>query len=266
MAALIHQRLIQGSGTAGATWQTWLRSGGVSTRLLRDWVPCAARLVVVAPHPDDEVLACGGLVAMHRDQGGEVAVIAVTDGEASHADSPLWQAHELAATRHAERTAGLRQLGVHDDAITRLSLPDGGVAQCLLRLALKLQRLLRPSDVVVTTWRLDGHPDHDATGLAASLACPAVGCRLIEAPVWMWHWANPGDPFVPWHRLQRLPLQPHAHERKQAALAAHASQLDPSQRPGGPVLGQAIVARARWADEYYFSEPPHSHAAHSRVF
>lgn len=266
MATVNPQRLIQGSGTAEAAWQAWLQSGGISTCLLREWVPRTARLVVVAPHPDDEVLACGGLVAMHRDQGGDVAVIAVTDGEASHADSPLWNAAALAVARHGERTAGLRQLGVPADVVTRLALPDGGVVHYTLRLALKLQMLLRPSDVVVTTWRLDGHPDHEATGLAASLACPVVGCRLIEAPVWMWHWANPGDPFVPWHRMQRLPLKPHAHEQKQAALAAHASQLDALQRPGGPVLDRAIVARARRADEYYFSEPPHAHAAHSRVF
>ena len=224
-----------------------------------------ARLVVVAPHPDDEVLACGGLVAMHRDQGGAISVIAVTDGEASHADSPHWQPEALAATRRCESLAGLDHLGVADCAVTRLAIPDGRVAHHTLRLALKLQLLLRPSDVVSTTWRFDGHPDHDATGFAASLACSVVGCRLIEAPVWMWHWATPGDPFVPWHRLQRLPLTAQARERKQAGLAAHASQLDPSGRNGGAVLGAAIVARASRADEYFFVESAHAHATHRSV-
>lgn len=262
MAVLNHQRLIQGRGTAETAWQAWLNSGGISTCALGDWLPRSARLVVVAPHPDDEVLACGGLVAMHQAQGGEVAVLAVSDGEASHADSPLWPAQAMAAIRRAERIAGLQELGVSETVVTRLALPDGSVAHHTLRLALKLQWLLRPQDVVVTTWRLDGHPDHEATGFAASLACSVVRCRLIEAPVWMWHWASPGEPFVPWHRLQRLPLTPQAHERKQASLAAHASQLDPSGRPGGAVLGAAILARASREDEYFFVEPAHPHAAH----
>ena len=193
-------------------------------------------------------------------------MLAVTDGESSHADSSLWQASSLAATRRTERVAGLQQLGLSGAAVTRLALPDGSIAQHTLRLALRLQFLLRPQDVVVTTWRLDGHPDHDATGYAASLACSILGCRLIEAPVWMWHWASPGDPFVPWHRMQRLQLTPRARERKQAGLAAHASQLDPSGRSGGAVLGAAILARANWEEEYFFIEPDHPHATHSRLF
>ena len=262
MAAVNHERLIQGTGTPESAWQAWLKSGGIATGALHECLPQSVRLVVVAPHPDDEVLACGGLMAMHRAQGGDVLVIAVTDGEASHVDSPLWHADALAATRRAEGMTGLHRLGLDDVAVKRLALPDGRVAHHTLRLALRLQLLLRPADVVVTTWRMDGHPDHDATGVAASLACSVVGCRLIEAPVWMWHWASPGDPLVPWHRLQRFPLKPQARDRKQAALAAHASQLDPSQRPGGAVLGEAIVARANRPDEYFFFEPPHRHAAH----
>lgn len=262
MDAVIRERLIQGSGTAEPAWHSWLQSGGIHTCALEDWLPRNARLVVVAPHPDDEVLACGGLIATHRDQGGDIAVIAVTDGEASHPGSPQWQPQALAATRRSESLAGLQQLGVTGVAVRRLAIPDGGVAHHTLRLALRLQMLLRPSDLVLTTWRFDGHPDHDATGVAASLACSVVGCRLIEAPVWMWHWASPGDPFVPWHRLHRLPLTPPARERKQAALAAHASQLDPCGRADGAVLGPAIVARAWRADEYFFVEPAHRHAAH----
>ena len=262
MATAVSKRLIEGSGTAEPAWQGWLASGEIATSALQDWLPAKARLVVIAPHPDDEVLACGGLVATHCDQGGEVLVVAVTDGEASHAGSPLWEPQALAALRRSESVAGLHHLGVTDDAIKRLAMPDGAVVQHILRLALRLQTLLRPSDRVLTTWRFDGHPDHEATGMAASLACAAVGCRLIEAPVWMWHWASPGDPFVPWHRLHRLPLTAAALERKQAALTAHASQLDASARADGAVLGPAIVARAHRSCEYFFLPCETAHATH----
>ena len=45
------------------------------------------RVVVVAPHPDDEVLAAGGLMRWMACRGREVLVVGVTDGEASHARS-----------------------------------------------------------------------------------------------------------------------------------------------------------------------------------
>lgn len=221
---------------------------------MASYLSADVRLVVIAPHPDDEVLACGGLMAMHQAQAGDVCVIAVTDGEASHAASPSWPAQRLAATRRSESLAGLHHLGLRELAPIRLALPDGQVARHTPRLSLQLQKLLRPADLVVTTWRLDGHPDHDATGLAAAWACRAVGCRLMEAPVWMWHWATPAHPLVPWQRLRRLPLTPQACNRKQAALSQHVSQLDGSRQASGAVLGEAIVQRAHRPAEYFFCD------------
>lgn len=135
----------------------------------------------------------------------------------------------------------------------RLSRAGGAVgehADDLLRL---LRRVLLASDVVVCTWRLDGHPDHEASGLAAVRACANTGCALLEAPVWMWHWAAPGDPRVPWHRLVGLGLGPDTVRRKQAALAAHATQLEARDAHSGPVLGAAILARADRDIEYFFA-------------
>ena len=258
-----HERLIQGDGTPDSAWQAWLASGQIALGSMASFLNPNVRLVVIAPHPDDEVLACGGLMAMHLAQAGDICVIAVTDGEASHVASPLRHGHSLAATRCAERLAGLHQLGLKDSAVTRLALPDGLVAQHTLRLSSQLQRLLRPADVVVTTWRLDGHPDHDATGLAASWACCAVGCCLIEAPVWMWHWATPAHLLVPWQRLQRFELTLQACDRKQAALSQHVSQLDESRQANGAVLGKAIVQRAQRPVEYFFTSEVQPHEAHS---
>jgi LmbE family N-acetylglucosaminyl deacetylase len=265
VVAVNHQRLIQGEGTPESRWQPWLQSSGIRTCSIEAVLPRSARLVIIAPHPDDEVLACGGLMAMYRALGGDVLVIAVTDGEASHVGSPKLITQSLAATRSAEAVDGLNQLGLHGVPVIRLAIPDGLVAHHTLRLALRLQMLLRPTDVVVSTWRLDGHPDHDATGFAASLACAAVGCRLIEAPVWMWHWAAPGDSRVPWQRLWRLPLESYVRDRKRAALSAHVSQLDESRHANGAVLGASIVQRANRLDEYFFATEEQPHEAHLRL-
>ncbi len=262
MVSLEYKRSIEGEGTSELAWQGWLASDVISTRAMHDWMPRGERLVVIAPHPDDEVLACGGLVAIACERGGEVLVIAVTDGEASHPGSSLWNPKTLAAVRRSESVTGLVQLGVTSAAVKRLALPDGAVGQHIEYLAKQLQTLLRPSDWVLTTWRFDGHPDHEATALAASLACCALGCHLIEAPVWMWHWAIPRDRCVPWNHLYRLPLPRAAFERKQAALAAHVSQLDSHMRTDGAVLGQMILARAQRDCEYFFFPAELAHATH----
>lgn len=250
--AVIAERLIQGAGTPESAWQAWLESADFAPReALTGW-SAQMRLVVLAPHPDDELLACGGWLARHAAQGGECLVVAVTDGEASHAGSAGWSAPTLAGVRRTESAEGLRRLGLREGTVARLSLPDGDVAGHTDALAAGLTLLLRPTDWVVSTWRLDGHPDHDATGRTAADVCAAIGCGFAEAPVWMWHWAKPGDPRVPWHRMQGLRVDAQAALRKRAALDAHASQLTARDARTGPVLDAAILARAARGTEYFF--------------
>ena len=106
MEAVIAQRLIQGGGTPEDAWQPWLRGRQTASLCGASWLLNAHRLVVVAPHPDDEVLACGGLLAMRAAQAGKVLIVAVTDGEASHGEATGPAADALAAQRRAERLTG----------------------------------------------------------------------------------------------------------------------------------------------------------------
>lgn len=246
-------RHIGESGTSEAHWAPVLAD--IPTLELDSLFAANARFVVVAPHPDDEVLACGGLLAAHIDRGGRAAVIAVTDGEASHRDSGTWTPHKLASARRAESDRGLRALGVSSDAIIRLGMPDGGLRNPAHALSNALKNLLKPHDVVVSTWRLDGHPDHEAVGLATEAACAEVGAACVHAPVWMWHWSHRGDARVPWHRLRRFALEPNVYEKKRVALAMHVTQLTPRSPTTGPVLDPLILERAARDAEYFFVAP-----------
>ena len=245
--------LIRSEGTPEAAWRDW----DLFSRL-PDWTPAglldpAQRLVVVAPHPDDEVLAAGALLSAHARSRGAVLVVCVTDGEASHDRVDGWSKATLAQQRRAECDAALAALAPHGSTSTwRIGLPDGGVAAQADRLEAALHDCLRADDVVVTTWRCDGHPDHEATATACARVCADLRCRLFEAPVWMWHWATPGDPRVPWSRLRALRAAAPDVRRKQMALACHRSQLTP--RVGtGPVVTPAMVARAGWPMEHFFT-------------
>lgn len=242
-----------GEGTPEWQWARCSRLAAVPFAQFSDLVPADARAVVVAPHPDDEVLAAGGLLALATQIGRSIALVAVTDGAASHPASRLWPAERLAAERPRETLAALAALGAHPQALVRLGLPDGGLVAQEAELARQLQAVLRPRDVVITTWQFDGHPDHEATGRAAAQAARAVGARCLQAPVWAWHWARPGDARMPWARAQRLPLPAGIARRKQAAMRAFASQLAPDPSTGaGPVLRATTVARADRPFEVFF--------------
>lgn len=250
MAALANDRQIGPTPRVTETeWRRWLACLPMPPLALDP----GSRLVVVSPHPDDEVLACGGLIAHHIARGGEVAVIAVTDGEASHSGDPAWPPARLAAARGAERLAGLASLGVAAESVQRLHLPDGKIAAHGATLAAQLRQTLRLGDVVVSTWAFDGHPDHDATGAAAREAGARAGCSVLAAPVWMWHWSAPGDPRVPWQRLRVFRLSPAERQAKRDALACHITQHAPRAQGLGPVLDDAILARAERPQEVYFA-------------
>ncbi len=252
MASVMRPARIAGEGTDSSTWQAWLEDAELPELPLHERLPRHARLVVVAPHPDDEVLACGALLQSHAERGGESCIVAVTDGEASHPGLSSPERAALAQQRREERLQGLACMGLPPSAVRRLGLPDGEVAVNTTHLTANLRALLRPQDVLVSTWAHDGHPDHEATGRACRQLSSVVGCSYLAAPVWMWHWASPGDARVPWRRLRALRVNGPALARKQAALAAHQSQLMPRDDEHGAVLGAAIRSRAAWRSEYFF--------------
>ena len=253
MPAEASTRAIFDVGTPEALWNAWSGLDAVELVPIEKWMHPMARLVVVAPHPDDEILACGGLMALHARRGGTSVVVAVTDGEASHGESRSWRTGRLAETRRAERLRGLERLGCGQTEVHRLGLADGQVASHGDTLQSELSKIMQWGDIVVTTWRLDGHPDHEACGAAAARACAEVNCRLLEAPVWMWHWSRPADPQGPWKRLVGLQLPREAVSRKRRAVESHASQLLPRGAAQGPVLGQTMLDRLARRTEYFFA-------------
>jgi LmbE family N-acetylglucosaminyl deacetylase len=248
----VAQRAIRGEGTTEAEWSRWPGLARLPVIAPQDLVPKNARAVVVAPHPDDEVLSVGGLLAQLAACGRAVQVIAVTDGTASHRGSTEWPVERLARTRPRESLKALQCLGLAIEPI-RLGLPDGGLKALRAVLAARLVSLLRPGDVVFTTWRRDGHPDHEATGEACALAAASTGARLAEVPVWGWHWSRPGDVRMPWQHAFRLPLSEEAVRRKRAAVKAFTSQLRRDASTGsGPVLRATTVQRAARPFEVIF--------------
>ncbi|MBP2457435.1 LmbE family N-acetylglucosaminyl deacetylase/protein-L-isoaspartate O-methyltransferase [Clavibacter michiganensis] len=190
-------------------------------------------LLVVSAHADDESIGAAGLMATAAARGVPVTLAIVTDGAASHPGSPTRTPDELVALRRDEARAALDAVAP-DARLVLLGHPDGGIRERRDAVREDLAVLLAdaaPGTWVAAPWRGDGHRDHRVTGeVVAELvgALPAArGIRLAEYPVWMWHWATPDDPRVPWAAMRALPLDARVREAKRAAIRAHASQVDP---------------------------------------
>ena len=246
-------RAIAGQGTTAAQWRAWLGWPDLQAATVDELVPPSRRLVVVAPHPDDEVLGAGGLLAATARAGREQLLVAVTDGKGSHPGSRRWPAEKLGLQRRRETAAALHELGADACMVVRLGLDDGGIAAAAAKLARALAGIVGPADVVVSPWRFDGHPDHEAVGHAVAAIAQASGARHLEAPIWAWHWAAPGDRRVPWARAAVVPLGPLLTWRKSGAVRCFTSQLEPDASTGAAaILPPWAVARLVHPREVFF--------------
>ncbi len=228
----------------------------------------SVRVLVLAPHPDDETLATGGVLARHA--GRETAHVVV----ASDGSRGAWGANpvELAARRRHELANATAALGLPISAVEWWGLPDGSLSSHLDELTARIATVLTEfsPDVVFAPWAFDLHPDHAALGLAARRAC-AHGPELLEFVTWAWDrpsglvhrlsrtspgtavarrsWRPTGRPVTadatPW-----LPV-------KRRALACYGSQLG-SARDGGDgeaSLDDALLRLFLSPDEVFWPAP-----------
>jgi LmbE family N-acetylglucosaminyl deacetylase len=228
----------------GRLWSRWAPLVATATR----WVPLARRVLVVAPHPDDEVLTVGGLLAELSGAGADVEVLAVTDGEAAY--EGIIDPNRLAAVRRDEQRQALNRLAGPEVGLRRLGLPDGGVAgeEALLREAIAGE--VSRFDLVVAPWIHDHHPDHEACGRAARAACRASSTALVHNLFWAWHHAEQDS--LELRPLLRLEVTAATRRRKGDAIACHRTQLDVAIGP--PVLGLDELEPALWPCEVYVAE------------
>ncbi len=242
---MVAERQIVGAGTSEESWAQCEGLKGVPFVSGHDLIPVGARVVVCAPHPDDEILPCGGLLASLADH--PVCVVALTDGEASDRS----QSEYLRKVRPRETDEALRRLGVAAD-VTRLGFPDGGLEELESELVAALTEIFCCGDVVMVPWLFDGHPDHEAAFRAVRRAADLKGgVNVIQMPIWGWHWALPDQEAMPWARAVRIAMSDEVLTRKRNAIASFTSQLE-SRGDCGPILSATTLRRFQRPWETFF--------------
>ncbi|HXD35495.1 MAG TPA: PIG-L family deacetylase [Rhodanobacter sp.] len=212
------------------------------------------RLLVVAPHPDDETIASGLLIQQVRAAGGEVGIVLLTDGD-NNPWPQRWMEQRLyidadarrrwGARRHAELLQAMQRLGLPASALQQLHWPDLGVTS---RLLLAPQAAVAAVTSAITTFRPDivvapamgdRHPDHGSAHALVRLAL----ARMPSAPTlltYMVHGSESAEPML------HIGGSPGEQAAKRFALSAHRSQL---------VLSGGRVQRLSDRAERFFAVP-----------
>jgi LmbE family N-acetylglucosaminyl deacetylase len=222
------------------------------------------RVVIVAPHPDDETLGCGGAIALLCQQGCDVSVLVVSDGTLSHPNSRKYPALALRSLREQETFKASAILGVKQKAVTFLRLKDG----CLpfptsldFQTARALcQNYLKEAvpDTIFLPWRADPHSDHRAAWQLIQIALRDLGMesKCIEYPIWDWDVQQQKqisslDQISGWRVDISTVL-----EQKCEAIAAYQSQLGQiiDDDPSGFCLAPELLVNFKRPWEVYFEE------------
>ena len=175
-------------------------------------------LVVLTPHPDDEVLGAGGLILGHRDHGQDVHVLIMTDG----AMGDFGGEHDAGYVELRKNEARAAASALGGATVEFLDFPDGGLREQIAtdesgpieRVAARLAEIGPATLAFPSPYEL--HPDHRATAIVGLAA--AVG--LTERPRLL---AYEVGSFMPGNMLLDIT---HLFDRKVEALRCYASQLE----------------------------------------
>lgn len=219
---------------------------------------CKASTLVFAPHPDDEVLGCGGTIALKTQVGARVKVVVMTDGRASH--RALIAEDDLVRMRRAEAEEAAIELGLTTEDYVFLDFEDHRLYQyhdvAIDRIFAIIDQF--EPDEIYLPHRRDGITDHVATNCIVREAVNRIKkpVTLFEYPVWLWNswpWTQGGARYPSSGVCRMLGVMRDIVElvfacrirvevssvlhRKQSALAAYRSQTQRFDgNPQWPIL------------------------------
>jgi LmbE family N-acetylglucosaminyl deacetylase len=197
------------------------------------WTPDDGALLVVAPHPNDEILGAGGLMQTWVAGGREVSVLSVSDGEAAN---PGFEG--LANVRRGEGREALRKLCPTHVSVTRLGLPDGRVTEYLNRVRNAMLSFCRDRLTLIAPYEHDGHPDNDAVGAMCVDFARSWNIPIARYAIRAWGrpaCSRPDPAAMSKERWVKFALSDEARRAKARAVQCFHSQMEPvASEPAGP--------------------------------
>jgi LmbE family N-acetylglucosaminyl deacetylase len=169
-----------------------LQVSGVYNHSAMVWQPGAEKVLVLAPHMDDETIGCGGTLALHAQRGAQITVVYLTDGRngsseinAMYGEQRERKQQEFIQLRTTEARAALQRLGAN--RMICLDAEDGALEKCEWA-AEKLRDVLlkHQPDIVYLPFYLEQHPDHRAASrvLLDAAAGTSLQFQCMGYEVW----------------------------------------------------------------------------------
>lgn len=206
--------------------------------------------VILAPHPDDEVIGCAGLIQTLVERGTPPHVIILTGGEGSHRGCCDTSAEDIIKARHQLTQKAATTLGLPLSNIHCLEYPDGGIDIAHTETE-KLKVLLEELSpkAIFLPHNSEGWNDHvRVAGIIKKLIKQHL-VDVYEYCVWMWY-------YNVWNldnkNARILKISPSQHQRKLQAIEQYVTPLAPCGKPWSGVLPKAFLKAARWKRELYF--------------
>ncbi len=171
-------------------------------------------ILVIAPHPDDESIGCGGTICLHADRGDHVAAMFLTSGEFALGDLPREKAW---AIREAEAEESASILGI--TSVTFLRRPDHYLGDGIEEAATELRPLLErlQPQLIYLPHAYEGHSDHRA---CQPIVQAALSSTLIPPPALLGY-----EVWTPLSEYDRAQNISQTMTRKLQAVCAHRSQI-----------------------------------------
>jgi N-acetylglucosamine malate deacetylase 1 len=191
-----------------------LRVKKIFNKSALEWQPSSETVLVLAPHMDDEVIGCGGTLALHVAAGAAVTIVFLTDGRRGGGTENAIAAAALADTRKQESRLALAELGIMN--VVYMDGEDGRLeATQSLAGALRAAITAAAPDIVYLPFFLEEHPDHRAASvlLVEAVRGTSLSFRCHAYEVW--------TPLFP-NCIVRIDA---AVEAKRRALTHYQSQL-----------------------------------------
>ena len=206
--------------------------------------------VIIAPHPDDEVIGCAGLIQALVERNTPPHVIILTGGEGSHRGCCDTSAEEIIEARHQLTIKAAITLGLPLSNIHCLEYPDGGIDIAHTETE-KLKVLLEELSpkAIFAPHNGEGWNDHvRVAGIIKKLIKQHL-VDVYEYCVWMWY-------YNVWNldnkNARILKMTPAQHQRKLKAIEQYVTPLAPCGKPWSGVLPKVFLKAACWNKELYF--------------
>ncbi|SHF41474.1 N-acetylglucosaminyl deacetylase, LmbE family [Bacteroides luti] len=213
----------------------------------------STNVIIVAPHPDDEALGCGGLISHLTKSGCTISLIMLTGGENCTSAKSI-EKETLKVTRRDLTNKSAIILGIKEENIYFLNFIDGNVCSKdpeITRLKDILNRI--NADAIYVPHLMDGWNDHVQAHLIIKHIIKDTSTKLYAYCVWFWYTMPFKDTIkLPWKNVRYFSMNKEEHKAKVQSVNIYMKAISPDGIYYSGELPKILLTSCLWKQEIYF--------------